>query len=117
MSTEQKKRNSTLAEKCYNARTDVISTFDTFSGQDSSNFMKVNSQTVQPTYRNQALSPIDKKDSKTKIKNVSERFKQNCDIHNINSFKYVGQTSTMKEKTLKTRAALLANQQGLMING
>jgi hypothetical protein len=52
----------------------------------------------------------DKKDSHKKIKDVSARFKQNCEINNLDSFKYVGQMATMKEKTLKTRAALLANQ-------
>ena len=32
----------------------------------------------------------EKKESKKKMKDVSERFKQNCDMHSINSFQYVG---------------------------
>ena len=56
------------------------------------------------------MSPLgEKKDSKKKMKDVSERFKNNCDIHSINSFQYVGQMSKMKEKILKTRAALINN--------
>ena len=52
-----------------------------------------------------------------KVKGVSKRFRQNSDVDSLNSYKFVGQNATVVEKTLKARAALLANDQGIRING
>ena len=50
------------------------------------------------------------KRERPKITDVSRRFKQNCDVNSLASFRFVGQTATRKEKMLKTRAQLLANE-------
>ena len=104
---EKKKRSHPLEIKV-----DVVRQFDKFTNQDSSHkvaavygFSKsVNADGLKQLEENPNPLKIGQK-----VKGVSKRFRQTSDIDSLNSFKFVGQNATVVEKTLKARAALLAN--------
>lgn len=48
---------------------------------------------------------------------MSKRFNDKCNLDDMNSFNFVSASSTIGEKILKTRAALVNNDQGVKING
>ena len=112
---EAKKKSHPLEIKV-----DVVRQFDKFTNQDSSNklaaqygFSKsVNSEGLKKLEENPNPLKIGQK-----VHGVSKRFRQNSDIDSLQSYKFVGQNATLVEKTLKARAALLANDQGIKVNG
>lgn len=51
------------------------------------------------------------------IKGVTGRFNPKNDINSINTYKFVSQASTSKEKMLSVRASLIQNEKGVKVNG
>jgi hypothetical protein len=52
-----------------------------------------------------------------RIDGVSQRLNMKADFDDQRSFMFVGQTATHKEKLLKLRADMMANEKGVKVNG
>jgi len=55
--------------------------------------------------------------SPIRMKGVTQRLDVRSDFDEQASFKFVGPTATQKEKLLKMRADLIANEPGIKVNG
>lgn len=91
---------------------DVVKYLDRFTGTSSDRFI---SKTIKSKSLTTKGSPQITKPAR--LDGVSQRLNRKADFDDQRSFMFVGPTATKKEKWMKLRADIIANEKGEMVNG